>query len=93
MPLFDFECENCGHIEEILLKTSEAGVHTLTCVCCNGSMKKIFTPVCAVHVFKEQMFYAGDEGVMVRRRSDVQSALDKQNDSDFADRCGKTVVM
>ena len=34
MPLYDFECEDCGHIEEILTKSAGSSEIVLTCPEC-----------------------------------------------------------
>jgi len=39
MPLFDYHCEKCGNVSEVLLNVSSGPPH---CVCCGSSkMKKL----------------------------------------------------
>ncbi|MCD6119118.1 zinc ribbon domain-containing protein [bacterium] len=46
MPLYEFQCEKCGSIEELLVSFSEANSGDLVCENCGGKIKRIFS-VCA----------------------------------------------
>jgi len=39
MPIYEYECENCGHIEEAWQKISDAPLNT--CNKCQGSLHKL----------------------------------------------------
>ena len=40
MPLYDFECEDCGHVEEILTKSTGSSEIVLTCPDCEKETMK-----------------------------------------------------
>ena len=40
MPLYDFECEDCGYIEEILTSSAGATEIVLTCPNCEKEIMK-----------------------------------------------------
>ena len=40
MPLYDFECEDCGYIEEILTKSAGSSEIVLTCPDCEKETMK-----------------------------------------------------
>jgi len=42
MPIFEYKCEKCGHVEEFLEKSSEAVNHVCP-ECKNVKMKKKFS--------------------------------------------------
>lgn len=62
MPIYEFECQSCGHKKEILiLKQSDLkGSHKLGCDKCKGMYKKIMsTPADPViHGFNEGNGYS-----------------------------------
>ena len=39
MPLYDFQCDDCGHIEERLVECSQ---HSLPCPDCKSAMRRLF---------------------------------------------------
>jgi len=39
MPLYDYECRNCGHVVEVLHGVNDSG--PATCVVCGGQMRKL----------------------------------------------------
>lgn len=46
MPIYEFECEACGHKKEILIvkKSDLKGSHKLGCDKCKGMYKRILSP-------------------------------------------------
>ena len=42
MPLYDYECRNCGHRVEVLHGVNDAG--PATCELCGGQMRKLINP-------------------------------------------------
>lgn len=49
MPIFDFECPNCKHIEEQNTKEPEKAI----CSKCGAEMKKVFLSAAKVHIQKK----------------------------------------
>ena len=44
MPIYDFQCEHCGHTEEILVNTKLVDTSKLLCSKCKGEgMKRLIT--------------------------------------------------
>jgi putative FmdB family regulatory protein len=45
MPIYEFECESCGHKKEILIlkKSDMKGSHKLGCDKCKGMYKKVMS--------------------------------------------------
>ena len=41
MPVYEYQCSGCGHIEEIFQRISESPLEV--CPRCNGSLKKIIS--------------------------------------------------
>ena len=41
MPVYEYQCKACGHIEEAFQKISEAPLET--CPKCNGQLKKLIS--------------------------------------------------
>ena len=39
MPVYEYQCSGCGHIEEVFQKISESPLEV--CPKCNGNLKKI----------------------------------------------------
>ena len=42
MPLYDYECRNCGHIVEVLHGVNDTG--PAACEVCGGQLKKLINP-------------------------------------------------
>lgn len=42
MPIYEFKCEDCGHIEDRMLKIAEAS-EVQRCPKCSGIMHKVFS--------------------------------------------------
>lgn len=61
MPIYEFECESCGHEKEILImkKSDLKGSHKLGCDKCKGMYRRILSvpsdPV--VHGFNDKNSY------------------------------------
>ena len=56
MPIYQYKCQKCGEIEEILQQTTE--LKKLKCANCNNSMEKIISPVGII--FKGKGFHIND---------------------------------
>lgn len=41
MPVYEYQCSGCGHIEEVFQKISESPLEV--CPRCNGKLKKIMS--------------------------------------------------
>ncbi|MGD9824456.1 FmdB family zinc ribbon protein [Desulfobacter sp.] len=41
MPVYEYQCSGCGHIEEVFQKISESPLEV--CTMCNGKLKKIIS--------------------------------------------------
>nr|WP_320017255.1 FmdB family zinc ribbon protein [uncultured Desulfobacter sp.] len=41
MPVYEYQCSGCGHIEEVFQKISESPLEV--CPRCNGKLKKIIS--------------------------------------------------
>lgn len=52
MPIYDFECNNCGHIQEVITSISGSEKETITCPTCNKGMVKIIS-MSGVHCANE----------------------------------------
>lgn len=64
MPVYEYECENCCHRFE--LKQSFEDDPVVTCPQCQGSIRRIFSPVPII--FKGQGFYVTDKLAEERNR-------------------------
>lgn len=58
MPVYEYQCSGCGHIEEVFQKISESPLEV--CSRCNGSLKKIVSQS-AFHL-KGSGWYVTDYG-------------------------------
>jgi len=62
MPIYEFECQSCGHKKEILIvkKSDMRGSHKLGCDKCKGMYKKVISapsdPV--IHGFNAKNSYS-----------------------------------
>jgi putative FmdB family regulatory protein len=65
VPIYEYQCDECGAIIEVLQKMSDDPLET--CEECGGSLRKILHPV-AIH-FKGSGFYTTDYGKGSGRRS------------------------
>jgi putative FmdB family regulatory protein len=43
MPLYEYQCESCGAVEELLVSRSESDNPGVTCEDCGGKLKRIFS--------------------------------------------------
>ena len=49
MPIYDYECNDCGEISELLLLNSEEG--TLKCTQCGGTdMRRVFSSSYSIRI-------------------------------------------
>lgn len=63
MPLFDYQCESCGHVCEVLVPKSDTQV---VCQVCSGRLPTLMTKLPAAPSFKVNGYnqmtgYAGDQ--------------------------------
>jgi len=63
MPIYEYQCENCGHRFE--LKQSFKDKSVVTCPQCGGKAGRIFVPVPII--FKGSGFYVTDKLAEERR--------------------------
>jgi putative FmdB family regulatory protein len=65
MPIYEFECESCGHKKEILItKLSDLkGSHKLGCDKCKGMYKRIMSVTAepVVHGFNAKNRYSNEK--------------------------------
>lgn len=43
MPLYEYQCESCGAVEELLVSRSERDDPGVVCEECGGKLKRIFS--------------------------------------------------
>ncbi len=43
MPLYEYQCENCGAVEELLVSLSERDDPGVACEECGGKLRRIFS--------------------------------------------------
>lgn len=72
MPLYDYQCENCGHVIEVRHGFNDT--HASPCANCGGPLKRIFNP--APILFKGSGFYVTDS-----RKSGDSSSESKSESS------------
>lgn len=56
MPLYDYQCSQCGHVIEVRHGFNDS--HDAPCPKCGGGLKRVFNP--APIVFKGSGFYVTD---------------------------------
>ena len=49
MPLYEYRCRKCGHIEELLVSFREAEESKFACEECGGRMERIFSVTADTH--------------------------------------------
>ena len=64
MPVYEYECDNCCHRFELRQSFEDDSV--VTCPQCQGSARRIFSPVPII--FKGQGFYVTDKMAEERNR-------------------------
>jgi putative FmdB family regulatory protein len=74
MPVYEYQCKACGHVQEAFQKISEPALET--CPRCNGSLKKLISQS-AFHL-KGSGWYATDYG---GAKSGSNSGTDAGNNS------------
>jgi len=65
VPIYEYQCDDCGHSFEVMQKMSEEPL--VECEKCGGPLRKVLHPV-AIH-FKGSGFYTTDYGKGSGRRS------------------------
>lgn len=54
MPLFEFKCINCGHMEEVIIKPSQVDdalrINQILCEICGGSSDKLLSTPASIIV-------------------------------------------
>lgn len=71
MPIYEFQCESCGHKKEILMvkKSDWKGSHKLGCDKCKGKYKKVISaPNFKVEGFNEKNRYSHTKDVKKSER-------------------------
>jgi putative FmdB family regulatory protein len=82
MPLYEYECQSCGHRFEVIQKFSDAPVSV--CPTCGGAVEKLVSSP-AIQ-FKGSGFYLTDYG----RGGGSDTAPGKGGKSETGDRTGKS---
>ena len=73
MPIYEYECEQCGHIEEALQKFSDGPL--TVCPKCSGSLQKLISHS-AFHLKGSGWYvtdYAGKTGTKSEKKSSTTS--------------------
>ncbi len=65
MPIYEYQCDDCGHLFEVMQKMSDEPL--VECEKCGGPLRKVLHPV-AIH-FKGSGFYTTDYGKGSGRRA------------------------
>ena len=69
MPLYDYQCSQCGHVVEVRHGFDET--YTQACPACGGALQRVFNP--APIVFKGSGFYITDSRKKESGSSDSSS--------------------
>lgn len=77
MPLYEYECEQCGHRFEVIQKFSDAPI--AVCPKCGGPVQKLLSSP-AIQ-FKGSGFYLTDYGRGTGNKSDSPTAKSAKSDS------------
>ncbi len=56
MPIYEYQCEDCGHIFEVIQKFSDQPI--ASCAACSGPVRRLLSPPGLL--FKGPGFYATD---------------------------------
>lgn len=70
MPIYEYQCDECGTLFEVMQKMSDDPL--TECEKCGGSLRKVLHPV-AIH-FKGSGFYTTDYGKGSGRRSGAKES-------------------
>jgi putative FmdB family regulatory protein len=60
MPIYEFECQKCGHVFEVSQSFRDEQPKTCPQEKCSGKLKKLFSPPAII--FKGSGFYVNDHG-------------------------------
>jgi putative FmdB family regulatory protein len=60
MPIYEYQCEKCGHVFEVQQSFNDEPVKTCNQPKCSGKVKKLFSPPAII--FKGKGFYCTDYG-------------------------------
>ncbi len=76
MPIYEYECTNCGHRIEVMQKFSDPPIEE--CEKCHGKMKKLISQ-CTFHL-KGTGWYVTDYGSKSKQKeSESKSSKEKEN--------------
>lgn len=85
MPLYEYECQECGHIFELFLHSSDQEVELECPKCAHKECKRL------VPFTRNRVLYKAKENYSRRLGPEVDRIMDKVNkgsDKDFLDICG-----
>jgi putative FmdB family regulatory protein len=98
MPLYEYECPECGATLEKYFKVEEYKTQ-IKCYCCNGSMERIISKT-SVKIFRSQFVGAtltdkdgNDVQQYVRNKQDLGDAIKRYNDTERASKTGKIAIL
>lgn len=77
MPLYDYQCQNCGHTLEVMHGVNDSGPPT--CERCGGQMRKLLSPPAIV--FKGSGWAKKDARSSSRPAATTKSGSDGASDS------------
>ena len=86
MPIYEYQCEDCGVSFEVMQKMSEDPL--VECEKCGGPLRKVLHPV-AIH-FKGSGFYTTDYGKGSGRRSGGRESGSDESSSGSSESSGKS---
>lgn len=79
MPLYEYQCLSCDHVQEELFSTADKATVAVNCKKCGGGSKRILFSRTNVH-FKGSGFYVNEYGKSAERinaESDIRDMHDK----------------
>ena len=77
MPIYEYQCNDCGEVEEVFQKISEAPL--TTCRHCNGQLKKIISQ--SSFQLKGSAWYVTDYGGSGTNNAGKNKSCTCKNDS------------
>ena len=92
MPIYEFECENCGKLFEYYMPVDMDRTY-VGCTECQARCNKIISAPAVIKNFED--YYEtdiGDKPVLVRTRQDLKDSLAKYNDTEQASKTGNLAV-
>ena len=97
-PVYEFECEECGLVQDKYCKVEERN-ESVICPLCGNIQKRILSKM-SVRVFNPQVVSAtltdkdgNDVNQYVRNKRELTDAVNKYNDSMRASTTGKIAVL